>query len=360
MSAAPEIAIFLDPDGSERTRLMLDDAGAASAGAALPVNARLSLVVPGEQVSIHWLALDPSLTLAQAAAAARLSLSELSAQPLAEMHVAAGAEEDGLRCVAVVPLAAMEAWLAHARAHGLDPATIVPEPLLLPPPEEGFLRLNGAPRPIYRGRASAFSMEDELAGLVVGDKLVETVERDAFERLLRPRLHAPLVNLRQGPFAKRRVWRIDTARARRIAFMTLTLIFLTIVIQIVTTMRYTLAADRAEAEARQIAISILGAGSGTATPERMQQRLAALGGGGLGFSAAASALFGAVRATPNAELSSLSYDQSGVLRAAVRADTPDTIGQLVQRIEARPFRAQTAPARMEAGRQVTELAVRPR
>jgi general secretion pathway protein L len=360
MSEAPDILILLDTDGSERARLRIDEAGAAPAVDAPPANARVSLAVPGEQVTIHWLPLDPSLTPLQAAAAARLMLAEASAQPLSEMHVAAGAEEDGLRCVAAVPGAAMEAWLAHARLSGVDPGAIIPEPLLLPAPQEGFLRLNGAPRPIYRGRACAFSMEDELAALLVADQRVETVEREAFEASLRPRLQAPLVNLRQGAFAKRRVWRIDTARARRIAALTAALIFLTIVIQIADTMRYTLTADRAEAEARQISISILGPGAGTAGPERMQQRLAALGGGGLGFNAAASLLFGAVRATPNAELGSLGYDETGVLRATVRADSPDTLGQLVQRLDSGPFRAEAAPARLEAGRQVSQLTMTPR
>lgn len=360
MSEPLEILILLDPDGSERARLRIDEAGAAPAGEAPPANARVSLAVPGEQVAIHWLPLDPSLTPLQAAAAARLMLAELSAQPLSEMHVAAGGEEDGLRCVVLVPGAAMEAWLGHARLNGFDPALIIPEPLLLPVPEEGFLRLNGAPRPIYRGRASAFGMEDDLAGLLVGDQRVETIERETFEAALRPRLQSPLVNLRQGAFAKRRAWRIDTTRARRIAALTAALILLTIVIQIADTMRYTLGADRAEAEARQISVSILGPGAGTAGPERMQQRLAALGGGGLGFNAAASELFGAVRATPNAELASLAYDPSGVLRATVRADTPDTLGQLVQRLDSGRFRAEAAPARMEGGRQVAQLAMRPR
>jgi len=361
VSAPADLLIFLDEEGRERERLRVEDGGAAPAEGAVPAGARVSLAVPGEQVATHWLELDPDLPPLQAAAAARLMLSELSAQPLSEMHVAVGAQEEGRRCVALVPSATMEAWLTMAREQGLDPAAVIPEPLLLPPPSEaGFFRLNGAAPPVYRGRAAAFSVEDQLARLVIGDARVEALDRETFEVGLRPLLQAPVVNLRQGPFAKRRAFRIDPARAKRIAALTGALILLTIVVQIGSTMRYTLAADRAEAEARRIAVSVLGPGAESAAPERMQQRLAALGGGGLGFSAAASALFAAVRATPNAEIAALSYDETGVLRATVRADTPDTIGQLAQRIEGGAFTVEAAPARLEGGRQSSQFAVRPR
>jgi general secretion pathway protein L len=360
MSRPHDLLILLDPDGRERERLRIDDRGSVSAEAGGTAGARVSLAVPGEQVSIHWLDLDPALTAPQAAAAARLMLSELSAQPLAEMHVAAGGVEEGRRCVALVPNAAMESWLASAQAEGLDPTAIIPEPLLLPLPEEGYLRLNGAARPIYRGRASAFSVEDELAELLIGDSPVAFVERAAFEAELRPQLEAPLLNLRQGAFARRRRFRIDPARARRIALMTATLIFLTILIQVAAAMRYTLAADRADEEARQIARSVLGPSAAGAGPDRIRQQLAALGGGGAGFGTLAPALFAAVRATPNAELAGLTFDQGDGLSATVRADSPDSIGQVVQRIEAGGFRVDAAPARVEGGRQTSRITARAR
>src|SRR6185295_2050847 len=54
-----------------------------------------ALAVPGTEVAIHWLDLAGDLTLAQAAAAARLMLADASAEPLAELHVAAGRAENG-------------------------------------------------------------------------------------------------------------------------------------------------------------------------------------------------------------------------------------------------------------------------
>src|SRR5918997_2933049 len=65
---------------------------------------RVALIVPGDEVTVHWLELPGGLAPAQAVAAARLMASEVSAQPLGDMHVAVGPEMEGsaLRCVALV------------------------------------------------------------------------------------------------------------------------------------------------------------------------------------------------------------------------------------------------------------------
>ena len=79
--------------------------------------------MPGTDVAIHWLDLAGDLTSAQAAAAARLMLADASAEPLGDMHVAAGRAENGLTAVALAPAALMQAWLAD----GFDPDLIVPD-----------------------------------------------------------------------------------------------------------------------------------------------------------------------------------------------------------------------------------------
>src|SRR4051812_15916049 len=180
-----------DPDGG--TLLRFAD-GRAALLVPTPGPARTALAVPGTDVAIHWLDLAGDLTPAQAAAAARLMLADASAEPLGEMHVAAGRVENGLTAVALAPVALMEAWLAD----GVDPDLIIPEPLLLLPPAEG-LRRRGLD---HRGIALAFSAEPELAGLVAADAPVETVGDVEFEAGLPAALADPVVNLRQGAFAK--------------------------------------------------------------------------------------------------------------------------------------------------------------
>ena len=85
---------------------------ARAAGARRRARPGPRLAVPGTEVAIHWLDLAGDLTPAQAAAAARLMLADASAEPLGDMHVAAGRAENGLTAVALAPVALMQAWLA--------------------------------------------------------------------------------------------------------------------------------------------------------------------------------------------------------------------------------------------------------
>jgi general secretion pathway protein L len=318
------------------TRLVRIRGGLSEAGGKGPA----VLVVPGEEVALHWLDLPPDLTRPQAAAAARLMAGELSAEPIAAMHVAAGRDEGGRRCVALVPAARMEQWLAEAAAAGIDPVEVVPETLLLPEPEEGFVRYANGAVPLYRGRGQAFALEPELAVHIVGEAEVRDLEPQALDPS-----HAPL-DLRQGPFARRRAWSADWRQLRRMALLGLTLAAATIAVQIADILRYTYAADRIETEAREV----LGG-------EDLRARLDAMTGPGAGFGATSGALFAAVRETPNLELGSMAWE-GGALRATLLADQPATMEALRGRVAASGLLADLGPVRSAGGRQSAELVLR--
>lgn len=292
---------------------------------------RAVLVVPGERVAIHWLDLAENLTPAQAAAAARLMLADASAAPLADMHVTVGRPEEGLTPVALVPVADMAQWTAS------DPDIVIPSTFLLLPPDEGLAR-RGLD---HRGRAQAFSAEPELVALVAGDALIAEVDEAAFQAGLPAALAEPALNLRQGPFARRRAWGIDRARLRRIALFTAALAVLSLILQLVTIMRHTYAADRLEAEA------------------------AALGGPAGGpavrpaFGALAAILFESVRATPNAELGRIEYRPDGGLAATLYVDSPATLAAFRQRAEASGLAIDGGGLTNAGGRPSAELVLRP-
>jgi len=294
--------------------------------------ARTALAVPGTEVAIHWLDLAGDLTAAQAAAAARLMLADASAEPLGEMHVAAGRQENGLTAIALAPVASMQAWLSD----GLDPDLIVPESLLLLPPPEG-LRRRGLD---HRGPAQAFSVEPELAALVAGDAAIEEIDEAAFEAGLPAALAEPVVNLRQGAFAKRRQWRVESGSLRRIALLAAALLVVSLILQIATIMRYSFDADRMEQEAAAL-------GSGGAAPARAN------------FDLLAPILFDAVRATPNLQLTRLEYRPDGSLSASVQADSPATLAAFRARAEAGGAVVGGGNVQSAAGQQSAEIVLRP-
>jgi general secretion pathway protein L len=318
-----------DPETGGETLLRFADGGAELL-VPTPGPPRTALAVPGTDIAIHWLELAGDLTQAQAAAAARLMLADASAAPLADMHVAAGRTENGLTAIALAPVERMLAWLAD----GLDPDLILPETLLLAPPAEGLIR-RGLD---HRGLAAAFSAEPELAALVAGGVPIAEIGEETFAAGLPVALAEPIVNLRQGAFAKRRQWKIDRGGTRRIALLAAVLLLVSLILQIATIMRYSFDADRMEQEAASL---------GPGAPARPN------------FDLLAPILFEAVRSTPNLQLTRLEYRPDGSLGATVQVDTPATLAAFRARAEARGAVTEGGALQTAGGQQSAEIVLRP-
>jgi general secretion pathway protein L len=318
-----------DPEAGGGTLLRFADGGAELL-VPTPGPPRLALAVPGTEIAIHWLDLAGDLTPAQAAAAARLMLADASAEPLGRMHVAAGRTENGLTAVALAPVEQMQAWLAD----GSDPDLIVPETLLLPPPAEGLVR-RGLD---HRGLAIAFSAEPELAELVAGGAPIAALSEEAYAAGLTAALADPIVNLRQGVFAKRRQWRVDKGSTRRIALLTAALLLVSLILQLATIMVYSFDADRMEREAAAL---------GPGAPARPN------------FDLLAPILFEAVRSTPNLQLTRLDYRTDGSLGATVQVDTPATLAAFRARAEASGAAVEGGNLQNAGGQQSAEIVLRP-
>lgn len=372
MSANDALLIFLDAHGEQQGWLRLAGGTVVARGTdeegmpALvdPENGealRVAAIVPGDSVALHWLELPAGLAPAQAAAAARLAAAEVSAQPLADMHVAVGREAEGeeTRAVAIVPSLAMVQWIGRLQARALDPDIMLSEPLLLAAPTEGFVRFDRGEIPLWRGRSDAFAIEPALAELVLDGSPITTLDRQAFEDGLGAAIADPAVNLRQGAFAKRKRWKIDWPTVRRLAVLALAILLVTLLIQIALILRYSAAADAMEAETAMIAERVLPGEGEVADPTvALTRRLADLRGSGVGYRAIAAVLFDAVRATPNAELQSLTFDRDGSLRATVQADSDATLAALQDRVRAAGLAVEAGAPRSGGGRQIADIIVR--
>jgi general secretion pathway protein L len=336
--------------------------GAGIEGAGAQRGGTVVGVVPGEQATLRWIDLPPGLTGPQAAAAARLQATELSADPVGEMHVAAGVEEEGGgRCVALVPAAAMEAWLATLAEAGFDADRLVPETLLLAPPEEGFAAYGAGELKLYRARNAAFAAEPDVADLLVAGRPVLELAPEEYEAGIAVALAGAPVDLRQGPFGRRRSWKVEGGRLRRLALMTAALLVATLAVEVAQIARYSFAADAAEAETARIAKGALPRSTGVEDPAgALERRLAELRGPGAGFSATAAALFDGVREVPNVEIAALTFLPDGKLDATVQGESDAVIGALRQRIERGRFAAELRSPRAAGGWRVAELTVRAR
>ncbi|WP_165356540.1 type II secretion system protein GspL [Sphingosinicella sp. BN140058] len=358
MRLAPRLIAFLQGDAV--VRWATTDETGRFAAVERPDDARDCVaVVPGDRIALHWVDLPQGLAPAQAAAAARLMVADLSAEPIGGMHLALGATtQNGSTCVALVSPSAMDAWLAVLTQEGLDPGLIVPETALLMPASESLVRLDRSGMALCRGPAEAFALETPLADLVLGDRPVLPLSDQAWTAGIAAALATPLVNLRQGSFGRQRL-SVQASLVRRAAWLLFAILVVTIAAQLVAAYRDSAAAGRMEEEARTIAAQALPRGRGIVDPAaQLKERLSELGGGPGAFSAESAVVFAAVRDTPMASLTGLSY-QAGVLSIGVKADSPATLAALRTRIEATGYAVAGPPPSAAEGESRSQWLVKP-
>jgi general secretion pathway protein L len=322
--ARPSRCIDFDAAG----RVLADARVGAGAAAPLPspASGRCVLAVPGFEVRVAWLELA-ARSVAQAAAAAPVLLAA-SLASAEDLHVAVAATvplataPDGPTAwtVAAVERQAMRRWLDRASALGLSPDAVVPEQLLLPPPESGVLHVfDAGSHRLVRGEGMAFSAEPALAEVVVGGRRCVSVD---VQRLY-AQARSPDLDLLQGGFAPR-LRQQRAGRRRQLAWLALALLATPPLLQGAQAVRLEWAAR--QLEARIVAPERTdAAGTRANGPAAADPRALAAGGDAID---AAAALFAAVAAVPGARLQALEHRRDDLLRASLDHPQPQDLDAL--------------------------------
>jgi len=146
--------------GSTHGHGTLDEAATFATGR------RVVLLAPGPDVLLTRVQL-PVRNRTRAAVAVPWALEDRLVADVEDLHFALGeVDGEGRWATAVVARAALESWLAEARAAGLEPQAVVPEALALPPPPpDGWTALEESDRVTVRtGAADGFACERALLG----------------------------------------------------------------------------------------------------------------------------------------------------------------------------------------------------
>lgn len=320
---------------------------------------RTLLVVPGAEVSAHWLHL-PTRNAVQARAAAAHLLEDRLALPGEEAHLAVGAlEADDHRLVAVASKSRMEAWLALARLHGVAPDAIVPDHLLLPEPaDEEVIAADMGGWIAVRGRRLAFSCEPEMLEVLLGERRAQIAEGEVLERLWAEGAARPAVNLLQGGFDPAAAQKVTARDLRRPALLLLALLLLPALILGVETWRYRSAAEGLQAAAVREADSVLPKGRPIGDPaaqaaSHLTGLELAAGGGPVG---AAASLFAAVESIEGAQLETLIASPEGV-RAAISHTNYSDVELLREAMRKAGFAFKEESTRDEGGRVMSDVLV---
>lgn len=332
---------------------------AASGLAALPDRASVMLVPPPAQVTLHWTS-HPDMPVRQARAAARLGALSSAMLPADQLFAAADRNDDPARphIVALASRADMQHWLLWAQHHGLDPDIIVPAPLLLPEPEEGFARAELAGAMMLRGQDVAF-VDEPAFDVLRGDAPVRDVPAEAVEAAMLAALTRPPLDMRQGDFAKRVRRPLDTGLLRRITLWSGLILLASLLIALVGIGKAWMATADLDARSLATARQILPqATDAIAAEAELDARLAARGAGGRGFTAPAAALLSAMQDVPGVSLTLLSRDPDGTARATlVGARVEDVNGVLIA-LQAAGFTANVTSTQDPGGRTLADITVR--
>ncbi len=320
-------------------------------------NDHVVAVVPAEDVTIRHAEFG-DLSEPQAYAAARLMMVDQSATPAERLHLAVGRLSDiADRPVVAIDRSRMSEFLGDLAVHGHDPDSVVAAPMLLSRPAEGFVKGNLGGAVILRGRDSAFADDPTLTPLLTGG-IVTALDQQALEAGLVHAVANPEVDLRQGLFAKRRVWGIDWERLRRIGWLLLGILIALLLFYIVQLVRLTLAADRIEANNIVAARAVLPPGTTVNNPLiQVQEQLAAVRGPGGGMLPLAAAVASAANATPNIELTSLIFDGGGTLRITARAPTPTDQNLFETKLKDAGLPPASGPIMVDQGQQIRDYTV---
>jgi general secretion pathway protein L len=337
--------------------VQLADGGDASAAPPPAEGMQVVAIAPAQAVTLHWVAL-PDLAPAQARAAASLLAAETSTGPLGALHVAlSSADSDGRRTMALVDRGRMAGWLARLNALGLDPDMMAPAALLLPAPDDGFIRGAIGGRRVVRGIDSAFAEDDVIAPMILAGAVVAEAADEPLDRAVD---HCP-VDLRQGQFARVRRFGVDWKLVRRLAVLAGIAALLLLATSIVRIAHYSLAADAAERRAEALAQQALPPGVRSGDPvASMASRLAGLQGAGGGFSALAGGVLGALQTAPNVDLAQMNYGEDGSLRIVIAGPDAPALSVAANAIKNNGFQVDLGQTSEVDGRQRVELTVRAR
>ena len=352
--------LFL-PSGDRPYRWMtLRDEAITGEGEGVPAvdaDEAVIAVAPADAVTLHWAEL-PDRSTAQAVAAARLAVAEASATPLGELHVAVGDEGQPNRPIGVVAAGAMRDWLAGLAASGIDPSAMIPAPMLLPRPEEGYIRARPGGEAVVRGAAMAFADEARLTELVTDGVDPVELDRDALAAALVARVADPTLDLRQGMFARRRRLALDWALIRRLAVLAATILLVTLAIDLARIAKYSVGADAVAARADALGATGLPRGETVTDVDRqLAERLSRVRGPGAGFSRTAAAVYGVVRAVPGVELTGIDFSPNGSLRLSVTAARESLPTDFKRALEAAGFDVTASVFTAANGRVTGEMTV---
>jgi general secretion pathway protein L len=294
----------------------------------------------------------------QAEAIARIAAVEASLGDPQTLHAVSVSTGDAARPImtAVADNGAMLAWIEWLGAFGADPDHVVPVAALLPASDQWLEARFGSQLVVGRG---GLIMPHELAlsAAVIGDAEISSLDRAQADTILAAAAMSPPLDLRTGPFARRKRWAFDRDQVRQLALLAATIPLIALLWALVVLVKLNGATGRLDDETLRVAEAALGR---PATLENAEAELRArVGGAGFGgFQPSLAALFSGLQAEQGVTSTELGYRPDGTLAVTLAAPTIDAINRLLVAVQRSGYRITAVPRQSPDGRAMVDITIR--
>jgi general secretion pathway protein L len=319
-------------------------------------DAKIMAVVAASDARCNWSSF-PELEPKQAEGVARIRVAEHS---LGDVHIVARHIEDDLVVTAAIAPTVMEYGLSRLTLRGLNPDIVIPVGLVIAEPSDHVVRAELDGFSVLRGPQFAIPDEPVLRDLIVQDRTLEVIDDGAMRNLLVMAAENPMLNLREGIFAKREPREWGTTNQRRWAIRLVgALIVTTILLGLVTWGKHKSATaaenERALVAAKKIDPSI----SDIAQAEAQLDRALTQKGTAKGrFAPLTAGLWRAVKSAPNVSVREMRYGTDGLLSVVLAAPDANSINKALIGIQQDGFRVTATPRQDTSGATLVDLTMR--
>lgn len=315
----------------------------------------IALVAPAD-ARCAWTAL-PDLEPKQAEGVARIRATEHS---LGNVHSVARHIGGDSVVTATIASAAMEQGLARLILRGINPDIVIPMGLVVESSGDHVLRAEFDGTTVLRGEDFAIPDEQAFRDLLVGDAALENVPTDMMREMLIAASERPMLNLREGLFAKRIRTEWLTAQQRKwIVRLLVALAAASLLIGLVTWAKHKSATsaenDRALAAAQKIDPSIQDIEQAEAALDRARARKGMAKGR---FSPLSAGLWRSVQSSPNVSLREVRYGADGILTVVMAAPDANSANTALIKIQQDGYRVTATPRQDTTGATLVDLTMR--
>lgn len=324
----------------------------------IPEDVLTMALVPSHLTSIMGHEAIEGVTESQALAAANLAAKARSLEG-EKVHIVGTLAGSGEAVTASIRRDILSTGLVRLQARAIDPDAIIPSGWLLPVAGDDAVSADFGFDRVLRAGTIIATDDAALREILFADRTISPITGDDFDAMMVGAAEKTDLNFRSGPFAKKTQRAMDPEQKRRLGWMAVALVIVTLAIPLVQLAKYHSAANAADEAALASAATVVGEQENPESAERaLDQRLIAENRGNIMFPVPASALYSALQQAPNVSITRMAYGENGIVSATLSAVRNEDINPVLIAIQKAGFLITATPRTDATGSAQADITVR--